>query len=47
MNYQSPFLEKDRENCKVQFLLHITSSWLSQTSSIFQDFLAFFMQCLA
>jgi len=40
-------MEKDRENRKVQFLLLIPSSWLSQTSSRFQDFLAFFMQCLA
>jgi len=40
-------LEKDRENRKVQFLLHVPSSWLSQTSSLFQAFLVVFMQCLA
>jgi len=47
MNYENPIsMEKDRENRKVKFLLHVPSSWLSQTSSIFQVFLTFFMQCL-
>jgi len=33
-------LERDKENRKVQFLLLVSSSWLSQTSSLFQAFLA-------
>jgi len=40
------FYHKDKENCKVQFFL-LLSSWLSQTSSLFQAFLAVFMECLA
>jgi len=47
MNYQSPFFwKKDIENYKVQFLLPVPSSWLSQTFSLFQVFLVVFMQCL-
>jgi len=40
-------LEKDRKSRKVQFLLLVPSSWFSQTSLLFQTFLAFFMQFLA
>jgi len=36
----------DSPSALVQFL-SVSSSWLSQTSSLFQAFLTFFMQCLA
>jgi len=48
MNYESLFSgKKNREIPKVHILLFVSSSWLSQTSSLFESFHAFFMQCLA